>query len=662
MPIDRAATLRQAEKLQRQGKLEQAIAEYLRLVEDQPRDWNTANLLGDLYVRAGQIEPAVEQFARIAESLRKEGFLSKAAALYKKILKQRPDDDRALVQAGELSAAQGLVADARGFFSSAITGRRTRGDARGALELVVRVGALDKHDVTARLAAAHARQQLDDITGALHELTDLATLLVEAERDDDALAPLTEIVVLDPAGTYAPRELARILVKQGRFSEAGPYLTAETIGEDRDLMLVAAEARLRSGDADAGLEWVDTVLAIEPAAADRVLQLSDALASEHREVSFSLVDRVVSTRISERDWPAAAAALRRFAAVAPHHVPALTRLVDVCVDGSLDDEIFEAQALLADAYLATGAAEQAKYVADDLVTRQPDEPAHRARLRAALAAMGEADPDAALAAWVAGSAEFTLDDLPSNWTSADEDIRAPFDTVPSAAGQFSGESLVDHEPSTGAATAPEHVEARANPHEIDFDLLFGDAMDLTGQHGDGTSLSRDDASGDHEEEDLSDSIDAIPPTVAPAETDLESVFARMREDVAHRSPDDAAEVAFARGSALLEAGAFEQSIEHLRLAMRAASRRYASASLIAQAYEKLGRIAEAVEWLGHAGDAPGISADERFDALYRLVDLLERSGEPASALAVCLELQADAGDYRDLADRVARLSRSQAGG
>ena len=47
--IDRAVALRQAEKLVRQGKLDQAIAEYFTVVEDQPRDWNTANLLGDLW-------------------------------------------------------------------------------------------------------------------------------------------------------------------------------------------------------------------------------------------------------------------------------------------------------------------------------------------------------------------------------------------------------------------------------------------------------------------------------------------------------------------------------------------------------------------------------------------------------------------------------------
>ena len=78
MAIDRAATLRIAEKLLRQGKLESAIAEYARVVEDQPRDWTTANTLGDLYLRVKLTDKAIEQFVRIADNLSREGFFPKA--------------------------------------------------------------------------------------------------------------------------------------------------------------------------------------------------------------------------------------------------------------------------------------------------------------------------------------------------------------------------------------------------------------------------------------------------------------------------------------------------------------------------------------------------------------------------------------------------------
>ena len=140
--------------------------------------------------------------------------------------------------------------------------------------------------------------------------------------------------------------------------------------------------------------------------------LIDALLipSMTRSYNERLIDRIVSVRIAEGDWAAAADALRRFVSQAPGHLPALARLVDVCVDGGLQPAIFEAQGLLADAYLATGAASEAKYVAEDLLTRQPWEPAHFARLRAALEACGEADPDRALADWLAGTPAFGLDE------------------------------------------------------------------------------------------------------------------------------------------------------------------------------------------------------------------------------------------------------------
>src|SRR3989442_10511385 len=104
-----------------------AIAEYLRIVQDQPRDWNTANILGDLYQRAGQTNKAVEQFIRIADSLNEEGFLSKAGALYKKVLKIQPDHEHALIQGAEIAASQGRLPHARTYLNAVAQRRRGRG-------------------------------------------------------------------------------------------------------------------------------------------------------------------------------------------------------------------------------------------------------------------------------------------------------------------------------------------------------------------------------------------------------------------------------------------------------------------------------------------------------------------------------------------------------
>ena len=355
MSTDRAATLRQADAFLRQGKLDQAIAQYLRLVEERPSDWKTANLLGDLYVRAGQLEPAIDQFSRIAENLRRDGFLAKAAALYKKILKVRPDADDALMQAGELAAEQGLLAEARSFFTTAADGRRHRGDARGALEVVARIRGLDTADVEEGQAGSSDSLELDEV--------------------------------------------------------AGPQLVAAAQG---------------------------------------------------------------------------------------------------------------------------------------------------------------------------------------------------------------------HQP-------------LVSTHAIDLDLIFGRPAP-----------------------------DEVPPPVASAPTastpmDIEAVFEHLRGQATRTLSDGAASAAFTRGSVMFEVGETQQAIEELRGAAQSPRRRFAAASLLSRIHQEQGREGEAIEWLRHAVEAPELTHVERFDALFRLADLLEHSGEPASALAVCLELQSEAGDYRDLAVRIARLSQASGG-
>ena len=143
MAIDRALTLRNAEKLIRQGKLDAGISEYLRIVEDAPGDWNAKNTLGDLYARAGKTDKAIEQFLEIADNLSEEGSNAKAGAVFKKILKLKPDHEHALMQVADILGNQRLYADARAHLNTLIELRRARGDTRGALQARIRLGSLD---------------------------------------------------------------------------------------------------------------------------------------------------------------------------------------------------------------------------------------------------------------------------------------------------------------------------------------------------------------------------------------------------------------------------------------------------------------------------------------------------------------------------------------
>jgi tetratricopeptide (TPR) repeat protein len=474
VPIDRALTLRNAEKLIRQGKLDAGIAEYVRIVEDSPGDWNAKNTLGDLYARAGQTEKAIEQFTEIADNLSEEGSSAKAGAIFKKILKLKPDHERALLQVAEILANQKLYADARTHLNTLIELRKGRGDTRGALHAKVRLGSLDPEDYDARLEAARARVEMGDKAGALRDLKEIAAeLAADKGRQAQAIDVLREAATLNPdddevkeqlfdiylAGSELPRarehartvdqfrsvaaafeaqgnteealetlrsavalndgdtglkaELARAFVAKGDLETAAQYLTVETAGDDPDLLLTVADMRLR-GDAesvDEGLSIARRLIEQDRTRRDRVAQLGWTIAEHAPEAGFKAIELATDTAVGENDWGAAAAALQEFVTRVPNHVPALMRLVEICVDGGLEATMYSAQSQLADAYIAAGAATEALFIAEDLVAREPWDNSNIERFRRALELSGEPDPDALIASRLSGESPFTSTDL-----------------------------------------------------------------------------------------------------------------------------------------------------------------------------------------------------------------------------------------------------------
>jgi hypothetical protein len=84
--------------------------------------------------------------------------------------------------------------------------------------------------------------------------------------------------------------------------------------------------------------------------------------------------------------------------------------------------------------------------------------------------------------------------------------------------------------------------------------------------------------------------------------------------------------------------------------------------MLGRLYLQRNDLPHAIEWLGRAAEAPAPGDEEGRELLYDLGCSLETAGETARALAVFLELQVDAGEYRDVAARVDRLARVQTGG
>lgn len=679
MAFDREGALKKADKLLKQGRIDDAIQQYLRIVETQPRDWNSANALGDLYVRAGHAEKGVEQYTRIADHFATEGFYPKASALYKKILKVQPGEEHTLLQLSDLAARQGLIGDAKGHLQAVAAARRARGDRKGAAEIAIRLGTLDPEDLEARLGAATMALEAGDAAIALREFRDvaieldrhgradealgvfrqafqldpddlavrarllrgyleggdfegarqiatssgdlkqIAAALEAAGRSDEVLDVLTQVAELDPDDMEVRAGLAQAFVRSGNLEQARRFLTPQTAGSSAALWMTLAEIELRGGRLDEGRSAVLQAMALDGGQREMAVALGCRLAEVSPDAAYVCIDAVADKAVEEGDFAAAAAALHELVTRVGDHIIALMRLVEVCVDGGLEATMYSAQAQLADAYLGAGRGLEARIISEDLVAREPWDRANIERFRRALVMLGEKDPDAIIADRLSGDSPFMSTDKLDLNEGVDLNEGLEFDD--------------------GASSVEGDLDAGLTG-EVSLDLSLDEAADTV---------------------DLVD-LDAPPAPEAPPARSLDQVFRNFRDEAGRDSAEEAAEEQYRLALTYRDMGMIDDAIESLQAAARSPRQRFDAASLLGHLYLERQDAVAAVEWLERAAEAPAPTQDAGRALLYDLADTLELVGEGARALAVFVELEADSPGYRDVASRIERLSKAQARG
>jgi tetratricopeptide (TPR) repeat protein len=676
LAIDRAEALKKAEKLLRQGKLDLAIAEYVKMIDEQPRDWNTRNMLGDLYVRANQPDKAVAQYTLIADHLYTEGFLPKASALYKKILKIKPDEESVLLHVGEISATQGLLADAKAHFMAVAAKRRARGDRAAADEIIVRLGSLDPADYEARVLAAKTLAQNGEAIAAAMLYRAMHADLLEKGRKDEATAALREAVRLNHDDLEGRAELARSAIAANDLDGAKDYLDRTVAGEDPALLMALMEIQIRAGETDSAREILAQLLHIDVALRSRIVELAWTLAATSPEGAFVCIDTAVDAELAAGNYVDAAALLQEFVTRVSGQIGALLKLVEICVDGGLEATMYETQAHLADAYLERGQAAEARVIAEDLVAREPWEHAHIDRFRRSLVMLNVPDPDALIADRLSGQGPFVATDpfmAPESFGEPAPDPQAaqpPPDSEQAAAvpPELEADARREREPDIPLRPrAPEPdipLRPRAAERDIPLKPRTPDAAAGTGTGKKKSAMDIDLTDVLSELQGISSApkAPAAPAKPPPSAQNLDAVFSGMRSEAATQSDTDDAGEHLGLAKTYLEMDMTDEAMTALETAVRSPRHRFEAAALLGRLYLKQNDVPHAVEWLERAAEAPASSAEEAHELLYELGTILESSGETARALAVFIELQADAGDYRDVAARVEHLARVQAGG
>src|SRR5437588_9344341 len=215
-----------AEKYVQSGKLQNAIAEYEKVVKEDPKDLTVLNTIGDLCSRIGHNDHAVHYFKKVGEAYATAGFTVKAIAMYKKLTKL------------------GKKTEARSIYFTAAQSLYAKQSMDAADEALVKVLQLDPKNVDALLLRGAIAAESGDGATAVNYLKDVPDI----DSRPDAL-----------------RSLLRAQIQLKKMDEAKPIATKlATVHNDLTGIGWFAEAMIDQGNAAEGLktyeEFADKIL------------------------------------------------------------------------------------------------------------------------------------------------------------------------------------------------------------------------------------------------------------------------------------------------------------------------------------------------------------------------------------------------------------------
>ncbi len=394
MAVQRDKVIASAEKLVAKGRIEPAIKEYERLLDDNPNDVNTLNRIGDLWVRINRNEEAVKTFGKIADHYSKDGFFLKAIAIYKKINKLDPSKLDVYAKLADLYAKQGLAMEAKSQYQVLADYYLKHGDPANALAIYRKISELDPNSINVHVKLADLYSQNNQTAEALKEYDRVGRMLLKRGLLDEAVQVFRKALKIDARNIELVESLVTALLEAKDYGNAIQIVETalESNRDDPRLVGLWSRIQLAKGDAASAKSALERALRTHP---DEPLireTLADLyLKQSNPDRAAEMLAPLAEKALARGERGQAVEMLNRILRVDSGHTPTLERLVGVHMRLNEETNILASMNSLAEAHIAKGHYEEAAKVLERLIQREPQNAQHRNKLAFVKSQIGGVD-------------------------------------------------------------------------------------------------------------------------------------------------------------------------------------------------------------------------------------------------------------------------------
>lgn len=328
---NRLKTLQLADKLFKQGKVEAAIKEYQKIIEVKPDDLEVRRIMGDLNLKLNRLPEAFKQFEWISDFYLKEGFFTKAIAMYKRITRLDPQNERISFKLADLYSKQGLTIEAKQIYLELAEEYKRQNNQKKALGIYKKILEFDRGNIKMRLLLAdnYLREGMKD--EAVSEYLTASDILMKKKE----FAPAEELLLQ----TYNKvkhlkvfEKLISCYITQGNSNKAIQMLRnlGDEIFKHLNLLKILGELYFKNNLIEDAEKTYMKIAEIDPNETEVIMKLGKVyLQREEIDKAYQLFLPAIDRFIEKEKFDEANSLLRFIITSNNAYLPALNKLASI---------------------------------------------------------------------------------------------------------------------------------------------------------------------------------------------------------------------------------------------------------------------------------------------------------------------------------------------
>ena len=383
MAIDKSKLLKSAEKLIASGKVSPAIDEYLKILKENPKDWNMMIQIGDLYLKINKTPDAIQYFQKVADHYNADGFFLKAIAIYKRINKLDPNFTEVCMKLADLYLKQGLTMDAKTQLQVVAQHYVSKNQMRDAIQTLKKLIEIEPDNLRSRNELAKAYKNEGMLAEAIQEYLEISDELTRKNLLKESLAVLETAFKLDPRNTAVLRKILGVYSEQNEVGK-GMALLEDALKSDptnAHVLALLAETYAGKKQYDRAHQTIDQAILNttdkEPfwtLKGDLYLKEGDLISA------FEQYELVVERLVRRKEIEKAVHLLQNIVKVDPSFHPALQRMVEFYASLRQEVNVVSTYNSLIDAYISKTMYPEAAECLEKLIALEPDNAQHQKKL------------------------------------------------------------------------------------------------------------------------------------------------------------------------------------------------------------------------------------------------------------------------------------------